>query len=259
MDRLGTARWTLPFRVLRAPISIHVGWLLVAVLIAWTMAMKSLPAVYSGLSGQTYWMMAAVVIAGLGLSILAHAFVHALAARAMGITVERVTLFVFGGVTELRETPRSVLSELGLATVGPLISVVLSGLIAFAAGASDLGGASDLVVGSLTFIATLNLIMAVFNLLPAFPLDGGRALRSLMWLITGDLHRATRIATGVAVALSVLLMVSGIVQAARGALEGGLWTMLIGIFLQHAARAAQFDADARQILATHRLGVPRAS
>jgi len=258
LGRLGTARWTLPLKVLGAPASVHLGWTLVAALVGWSMAMGSLPTVYAGLTYETYWVMTAIVILGLGLSVLAHAFVQALAARAMGVSLQRITFYVFGGVGELQEDPRSALSELGMALCGPLLSLLFCAVIAFAAGASEAAGAPDMVVGSLTFIATLNLVMAAFNLLPAFPLDGGRALRAVTWMITGDLERATRVSTGVGVALSFLLMAAGAAQAFLGNLEGGLWTILIGIFLQHVARGAQFEADRRQILAAHRLATPAA-
>lgn len=134
-----------------------------------------------------------------------------------------------------------------MALAGPILSVILSGILGFTAGAAQVAGAPVLVVGSLTFIATLNLVMAIFNLLPAFPLAGGRVVRAVLWRLTGNLDRATRIATGLGQILAILLMAVGLVQAVRGTLEGGLWTILIGIFLQYAALGA--EADARRLLA----------
>jgi Zn-dependent protease len=248
MDGLRSGSWTIPFRILGVPVRVHLAWLLVAVLVGWSMAMGSLPVVYAGLSDRTYWAMSAMVIAGLGLSILLHEFAHTLAGRAMGISVDRITLFFFGGVAELHEEPRTALSELGMALAGPIFSVILCGVLAVAAGAAQVAGAPEAIVGSLTFVATLNLVMAVFNLLPAFPLDGGRVVRALLWMLTGDLDRATRTATGLGQILAVVLIASGAIQAVRGSLEGGLWTILIGIFLQYAARGARAEADARRQL-----------
>ncbi len=239
-----SASWTTPFKILGVPVRLHLAWLLVAVLVGWSMAMGSLPVVYAGLSRQTYWLMSAMIIAGLGLSILLHEYAHTLVGRPLGISVDRITLFAFGGVAELHEEPRTALSELGMALAGPLFSVILCGILAFAAGAAEIAGAPTAVVGSLTFVATLNLVMGVFNLLPAFPLDGGRVVRALVWMLTGNLAGATRIATGLGQVFAVLLILGGVVQAVRGVFEGGLWTILIGIFLQYAARRAQAEADA---------------
>lgn len=245
MDGLRSMSWTTPFRILGIPVRVHLGWLLVALLIGWSLAMGSLPVVYAGLSTPTYWAMTAAVVIGLGLSILLHEFAHALVGRAMGISVDRITLFVFGGVAELHEEPRTAGSELAMAVAGPLFSFVLCGLVGFAAGAAEVSGAPVMAVGVLTFIAALNFVMAVFNMLPAYPLDGGRVVRAVMWMISGDLGRATRIATGLSIVLSVLMMAAGAVQALLGNLEGGLWTILIALFLQDAARRAGHEADAR--------------
>lgn len=249
MDGFRSGSWTSPIKLLGVPVRVNLAWLLVAVLIGWSLAMGSLPVVYAGLSDRTYRAMAAIIIGGVGLSILLHELAHTLVGRAMGISVERITLFVFGGVAELHEEPRSALSELGVALAGPILSVILSGILGFTAGAAQVAGAPVLVVGSLTFIATLNLVMAIFNLLPAFPLAGGRVVRAVLWRLTGNLDRATRIATGLGQILAILLMAVGLVQAVRGTLEGGLWTILIGVVLQYAALDARAEADARRLLA----------
>ena len=247
MDGFRSGSWTSPIKLLGVPVRVHWPWLLVAVLIGWSLAMGSLPVVYAGLSDRTYRAMAAIIIGGVGLSILLHELAHILVGRAMGVSVDRITLFVFGGVAELHEAPRSALSELGMALAGPILSVALSAILGFTAGAAQVAGAPKLVVGSLTFIATLNLITAIFNLLPAYPLDGGRVVRAGLWRLTGNLDRATRIATGLGQILALLIMAVGLGQAVGGALEGGLWTILIGIFLQYAALGARAEADTHQL------------
>ena len=254
MDGFHLGSWTSPIRLLGVPVRVHLAWLLVAVLIGWSLAMGSLPVVYAGLSDRTYRAMAAIIIGGVGLSILLHELAHILVGRAMGVSVDRITLFVFGGVAELHEAPRSALSELGMALAGPILSVALSAILGFSAGAAQVAGAPELVVGSLTFIATLNLITAIFNLLPAYPLDGGRAVRAGLWRLTGNLDRATRIATRLGQILALLIMAVGLGQAVGGALEGGLWTILIGIFLQYAGLGARAEADARRRLAGSPVG-----
>lgn len=234
-----SAHWTTPFKMLNAPVRVHLGWLLVAVVVGWSLAMGSLPVVYAGLPIPTYWAMSAIIIIGLGLSVLLQALAHTLAGRAMGVPVDRITVFAFGGYAELHEAPRTALSELGMALAGPLLSVGLCGAVGLAAGLARGLGASDLLVGSLTFIATLNLVMAFFNLLPVYPLDGGRAVRAVLWMITGRLGRATWLATRLGLVVSVLLMATGAVQVVRVSLEGGVWTLLIGLFLHSVARGAE--------------------
>lgn len=240
----GTRDWTLPVRLLGAPVRLNIGWFMVATLIGWSLAMGSLPVVYAGLPLATYWAMTGVIIIGFWLSVLLHEFVHVLTARALGIEVNDIELFVFGGVAQLNAAPRSALSDLALALSGPAFSVVLSAVLAVGAGWGIAVNVPDLIFGSLTFLAALNIVVAALNLLPAFPLDGGRAVRALLWMATGDLGRATRLATRASLGLSFLLLAGGIFQAVRFSIEGGIWTLLVGVFVQYVVRTAPNDVAA---------------
>lgn len=239
------------FSLFGVQIRVHVSWLIMAVFIAWSLASGSLPMLYAGLPEGTYWLTAVLIVIGLAVSIVLHELAHALVGRAMGTPINRVTLFLFGGIAELGEEPKRPLAELLMALAGPALSILLGVALGWAAGAVGMAGAPGAVVMGLGYIATLNLVLAGFNLAPAFPLDGGRVLRAIAWMITRDLAKATRLAGGVAVAFAWLLMFAGGVALFTVDLAGGLWWVMVGLFLRGAARGALRDLEARQMFAGH--------
>lgn len=232
-------------------IRVHVSWVIMALFIAWSLASGSLPLLYKGLEVGTYWAMAAIIVVGLAISIVLHELAHSLVGRAMGISVDRITLFLFGGVAELHEEPKRAGAELAMAVAGPAFSVVFSVVLAFLAGLAGASGGPDQVVKALGYLATLNLVLAAFNMTPAFPLDGGRVLRAIVWMATGDLVKATRIAGRVGEGLALLLMGAGFVSMFTVNAAGGLWWIMIGLFLHSAASGARRDVEARQMLSGH--------
>lgn len=138
-----------------------------------------------------------------------------------------------------------------MALAGPALSVVLGLLFALAAGTLERGGGAGEIVGALGYLATLNLVLAAFNMAPAFPMDGGRVVRALIWMATGNLERATRIAGRMGEGFAILLILAGLAMALLGAVAGGLWWMLIGVFLNTAARSSVLEARARRLLKGH--------
>jgi Zn-dependent protease len=234
-------------RLLGVEIRIDVSWLLIAGLIAWSLATGELPALHAGLPPQAYWATALMIAAGLGASILLHEMAHTLAARAFGLSVGRITLYLFGGVAELEDEPATARAELLTALAGPGFSVAFSGLLAIVAGAtSGLEGPASVVL-ALSYLAAVNLILAGFNLLPAFPMDGGRVLRAVVWMIRGDFAAATRLAVRTGQAIAIGLMALGAVQALTGRLADGVWLALIGLFVHRAASAEIRRAPSRSI------------
>jgi Zn-dependent protease/CBS domain-containing protein len=195
-------------------------------------------------------------------SLLAHELAHSLVAQLRGIPVPRITLFVFGGMSEMEREPDTPVSEFLIAIVGPITSFVLGGI--FTRVGLSLAGESfmdqilsdpESAMASLGPAATLllwlgpvNLVLAVFNLVPGFPLDGGRVLRATVWWMTGDLERATRLATNAGRGFAWGLMGLGFLQLLHGGLIGGLWLILIGWFLQIAAKGSQVQLMLRQAL-----------
>lgn len=240
------------FRLFGIHIRVHPSWLLFALFIAWALATGSLPLAFEGLPQRAYWGMALLVVVGLAVSIVLHEMGHSLVARALGLPIERITLFALGGVAELTEEPKAARTELAMAIAGPIVSGVLAGLFALLAARLQEAGVARELVGALAYLGTLNLVLAIFNMVPAFPLDGGRVLRALIWMGTKDLRRATEIATRVGEFFGLFLILGGVLLAVRGDVGVGLWWILIGAFLRWSATSSRRDMAATSILA----GVP---
>jgi Zn-dependent protease len=168
-------------------------------------------------------------------SLLTHELSHAIVSRAKGIPVAGITLFIFGGMAWATREPDAPQDELLVAGIGPVTSLALAGLFHLVALAGDSAGWGPAVVGVAGYVAFINLALAIFNLVPGFPLDGGRVFRALVWKFTGDKARATRWAVGGGRAFGAILMVLGGVEALSGAPLGGLWLVFIGWFLRNLA------------------------
>ncbi|HRD28067.1 MAG TPA: site-2 protease family protein [Caulobacter sp.] len=240
------------FRIFGIEIRVRLSWLILALLLAWSLASGAFPEIYQGLPGRSYWTMAVLAVAGLGLSIILHELAHSLVARAFGLPIDRITLFLLGGVAELREEPRTPWSELLMAAAGPAFSVVFG----LALGVLSRGVPPETdtlgLAAALDFLASVNLVLAAFNMAPAFPMDGGRVLRAVIWLVTGNPARATRIAAAIGGFLALALILAGVALALTGQIAAGLWWVLIGLFLRTAAHASVSDLLAQRLLT----GVP---
>jgi Zn-dependent protease/predicted transcriptional regulator len=225
------------FRLFGIDVRLDASWLLLALLVAWTLAEGVFPELAPGLAPQAYWAMAAGGAAGLFASIIFHEMAHALVARRFGIAIRGITLFIFGGVAEMDGEPASARGELLMALAGPLASLLLAG--AMLALTAAIGGAERGAVDGVTwYLAIINGVLALFNLIPAFPLDGGRVLRAALWGWYGDILRATRIAAGAGNLFGVALMVLGVIDIVTGHFVSGMWRFLIGMFVRAAAESS---------------------
>jgi Zn-dependent protease/CBS domain-containing protein len=223
-------------------------WILLAVLVTWSLATGLFPHYFEGFAASTYWWMGIAGALGLFVSIVFHEISHSLVARRFGLPMKGITLFIFGGVAEMDEEPPSPKAEFFMAIAGPIASVALAGLL-YSAGL--FGGAvawPDPVVGVLRYLALLNLILAGFNLVPAFPLDGGRVLRSALWEMKGNLRWATRIASSFGSAFGVFLIVLGVLSFMGGGFVGGIWYFLIGLFIRAASHMSYQHVVMRKAL-----------
>lgn len=219
-------------------IRIDLSWFIIFFLILWTLSSGIFPAQYPDLSTATHIIMGIVGTVLFFGSLLVHELSHSLVARTKGIPVEGITLFIFGGISRTRMDAERPGDEFQIAGIGPLVSLVLAiafGVIQWIG--SQLGWSSA-VVGVAQYLAYINFLLAIFNLLPGFPLDGGRLFRSIIWKFTGDLRKATRIASIGGQFLGYFLIGLGIVQMFQASLLGGLWFVFIGWFLNTAAEAS---------------------
>jgi len=236
------------FSIFGFKIRLDLSWFVVAVLITWSLAVGYFPRAYEDLSPGAYWAMGALGALGLFASVIAHELSHATVARRFGVEMRGITLFIFGGVAEMTQEPPSPKVEFWIAVAGPIASFVVGGLL-FAAGAVlALPTAAAAVIG---YLAVINVVLAVFNLIPAFPLDGGRILRSILWHWKSSLRWATRITSGIGAGFGYLLIGLGVLQLVVGGMQafvGAMWMALIGLFLRGAAQMSYQQLLLRRVL-----------
>ena len=232
---------------------IHVGlnWslLVVAALIAWSLATSLLPSASPGHTSSAYWIAGVVSAFVFLVSLLAHELAHSVVATRRGVKVEGITLWLFGGVSRFSSETNSPGSQALITFVGPLTSLVLGVVFYLVAMAVGGGAHPGLVAVTLSWLGYINLSLGVFNLVPAFPLDGGRLLQSLIWLRTGDRLRATRVAARIGMLFAYLLIAYGLATFIfAGSLVGGVWSVFLGWFLLSAARSEEAGGLIRQAL-----------
>ena len=237
------------FNLFGFKVSIDLSWLVIAVLVSWSLAAGLFPYLYKNLTPQTYWVMGVIGALGLFMSVIFHEFCHSLVARRLGLPMKGITLFIFGGVAEMGEEPPSAKVEFWMAIAGPLSSLVLAGVFYLIYGQGRAAGWPLPVNGVIRYLAYINVLLAVFNLLPAFPLDGGRVLRSILWGAWKDLRRATRVSAVIGSAFGFGLIALGILQLITGNFIAGLWWFLIGLFIRNAAQMSYQQLLVRNALA----------
>src|SRR5579859_6465258 len=226
-------------------VGIHYTWVFAFVLIAWSLATGYFPTVVTSAGAATYWTLGVVAALLLFVSVLVHELSHSLVARSRGLKVDSITLFIFGGVSNLTSEATTPGDEFFVAVVGPVSSIILAGI--FWAVSQTLPSASP--AGALVgYLAFINLLLGGFNLVPGFPLDGGRVLRSLVWGATGSLQRATEVASYAGQAVGWLLIVWGFARVLGGDFLGGVWTAFIGWFLNNAAESTRHEQAQRETL-----------
>ena len=236
------------FTLFGFPIRADVSWFIVAALFIGSYGSQYLPALYPDLPTPTHWAMAVCLVLGLFGSVVLHEVSHALAARHYRMPMEGITLFIFGGVAEMADEPPHPRAELVVAVAGPAASAGLAAVFgAVWVGGPGLGLAPP-VLAVAGHLASMNLILVLFNSIPAFPLDGGRVLRSILWDWGGDLTRATRITSALGSGFGIVLILLGGLLFATGAFVAGAWNVLIGLFLRHAARLSYRRVQLREAL-----------
>jgi len=219
-------------RIFGIDINIDSSWLVIFVLFSWVLAGSYFPQNYPDWPQSLYWIMGIITSLLVFVSVLLHELAHSFVAIKQGEKVRGITLFILGGVAQITEEPKQPLKEFFMALVGPLSSLAL-GLVFFFL-SFFLRGMSEPLYASAIYLGIINTVLAIFNLLPGFPMDGGRILRAILWKITGSLRKATRIASIAGQGFAFLFMFLGILQFLRGNFSG-LWFVFIGWFLHSAA------------------------
>jgi Zn-dependent protease/predicted transcriptional regulator len=229
----------------KIPIRLHFTLIIVFFLISWTLATGFMPRYYPSLNDSQYWIMGIVGAVILFISILLHELSHSLLSIRYGIRVHQIILFIFGGISDIKDETKDFKKEFKIAVVGPLTSYALSGLfwILFITisyindSAQNIGGYLTLLEGILLYGSMINLIVGTFNLIPAFPLDGGRMLRAGLTKWKKDFDQATSIASKIGIGISFGIMGLGFVAIFRESFLGGFWLIIIGWFLNSGAQA----------------------
>lgn len=236
------------FRLAGFDVNLDLSWVFIALLVSWTLATGYFPALHPGFESATYWSMGVVGAAGLFLSIVLHELSHSVVARRYDIPINGITLFIFGGVAQMEREPPTARAEFMMAIAGPLASLGLSLLFYLSAALTATVMADGPATGVLAYLALINLIVAVFNMVPAFPLDGGRVYRAWLWGRSGDMLSATRRAAAAGQIFGLMMIALGVASLISGQVIGGLWWGLVGLFLHSASRNAIVQLETQKLL-----------
>ena len=232
-------------RIWNIPIGLSTSWFFIFALVTWSLATGVFPATIPGLDAGVYWLLGLVTSVLFFSSVLAHELGHAFFALRNSVPVRAITLFFFGGVAEITREPKNAGAEFRIAIAGPLVSLMLAALFG---GLTVLGQGLPVVEGPALWLARINLMLALFNMIPGFPLDGGRVLRAIVWHFSGDEFRATKLATGAGQLVAFGFIGVGVFNALTGDFANGLWLAFIGLFLNSAAAGSRQQAVAQKAL-----------
>ncbi|HEX6132257.1 MAG TPA: site-2 protease family protein [Actinomycetota bacterium] len=238
-------------RVAGIDVRIDASWTFVALLIGYSFYVQIRLGYRETTFGSAALLAAVAAVLFFG-SVFLHELAHALTSLRKGIRVHDITLFIFGGVTRADVGSKTPGDEFTIALVGPLTSLVLGGLCFAAAAGADAAGAAEPVVGTIAYLGSVNVVLGLFNLVPGYPLDGGRLLRSAIWRVSGDPDRATTTAAAIGQGIGWLLVAGGVALVVLEGAFGGLWLAFIGWFLVQAARSSAADVELRSMLANVR-------
>jgi len=260
-------------RIKGIPIRLHFTLIVVFFLITWTLATYFMPQIYPGLNTIEYWVMGAIGAAVLFISVLLHELAHSIIATRYGLKVRQIVLFIFGGVSDIEEEEqitKDFRKEFKIAVVGPVTSFVLAAIFAsvwwgiLLSQVNSSGNDTNMAAGGLNvtitmakgvlfYAAIVNILLGSFNLIPAFPLDGGRILRAGLVKWKKDYDQATKVAVKIGIWISYGFMAFGFFSMLGGSFTGGLWLILIGWFLNNGAQSYLYQREISSVLSGVRL------
>jgi len=237
-------------KILGIQIGLDYSWFVIFALLTWMLAVSYYPEEFKHWSSLQYWLTGAVTAIMFFLSVLLHELGHSVVALRYKIPVRSITLFLFGGIAQIGAEPPSAVAEFFIAVAGPLVSLALAAI--FYAAQPLIAGMEPLL-GVAKYLAYINMALVLFNLIPGYPLDGGRVFRAIVWAITGNMGRSTLIAANVGRFFASLLIFAGVWQMFKGDLGGGLWITFIGWFLDNAASVQIQQVVFQGLLTGHRV------
>ncbi|MGC8780489.1 MAG: site-2 protease family protein [Anaerolineae bacterium] len=237
-------------RILGIPIGLDYSWFLIFGLLTWTLAVGYYPAEFKNWPAAEYWVVGAITAIMLFVSVLLHELGHSVVAMRYKIPVRSITLFVFGGVAQIAAEPPSATAEFLIAIAGPIVSFALAAIFSLL---QPIFASVAPLLALAKYLAYINGTLALFNLIPGFPLDGGRVFRAAVWGTTGSLRRATVIAGNIGRLIGYLFIFFGVWQVLGGNFTNGLWIAFIGWFLESAAVAQVQQQRLQELLAGHKV------
>jgi len=229
------------FKVFGIPIEVNVSWFIIFVLVAWSLVSLYFPTNYPGMPVASYWVMGIVAALMLFASVILHELSHSYVAKMHGVPIRRITLFLFGGVSQMERESEEPETEIKIAIAGPAMSFVLMFVFFLIYYAVRVAGETGGIAPVFRYLAIVNGMLGVFNLIPGFPLDGGRLLRAAIWKGTGNLKKATYVASRVGNVIGIVFVLFGFLGVFRGSFIFGLWMVMIGFFLRQASSASYFQ------------------
>ena len=232
-------------RILGIPIRLHLSWFLLAALVTWSLAAGYFPQANPGWTASTYWIVGAAASILFFASVLLHELGHSVLAIREDVPVKSITLFIFGGVAQIGREPPTAGAEFRIAIAGPLTSLGLAGIFS---GLGALLGDVQVLSAPLSYLGSINLILALFNMIPGFPLDGGRVLRAALWRFGGSFRIATQWAARAGQATALLFIGVGVAQFFFAGFSNGLWWAFIGWYLYSAAQSSFRQVKLQDVL-----------
>ncbi|HEY5576541.1 MAG TPA: site-2 protease family protein [Clostridiaceae bacterium] len=217
-------------------IEVNASWFVIFALVTYTLASGYFPAYYPDFDSITRWVSSSVIALLFFISVLLHELSHSLVSLKLGMPVNRITLFIFGGIAQIEQEPDEPMKELKMAIAGPAMSIFLFGLFLLLSIIFKNFGAPEAAIVSLDYLSTINLSLAIFNLVPAFPLDGGRVLRAIVWRLSGNLQKATKIASTMGSIFGYFLIAFGVLLLLNNYIINGIWLVFIGWFINQMSK-----------------------
>ena len=229
------------FKVFGIPIEINISWFIIFALVAYSLVSLYFPTNYPDMSVSSYWVMGIVAALMLFASVILHELSHSYVAKMHGVPIRRITLFLFGGVSQMERESDQPGTEMKIAIAGPAMSFVLMFVFFLVYAAIRAGGETGGIAPVFRYLAIVNGMLGIFNLIPGFPLDGGRLLRAAIWKATGNLRKATFVASRVGSVVGIVFVLFGFFMVFWGHFIFGFWMVMIGFFLRQASSASYFQ------------------